>query len=106
VAVDHRADADDCTRFDGVRDADDDAADDFDDGSRGADGMTAVVSGVTVTASGAERALSGPPTVNAASSRVCGPFDIEGSGALQSKSADDAEGAHEAPRSSDLEPST
>jgi hypothetical protein len=106
-AVDHRADVEDCTKLDDVRDADDDAVDDLDDvGSRGVDGMTAVVSPVTVTVSGAERTLSGPSTVKAASSSVCVPRDIEGSGAEQSKSAVDVEFVHEAAASSDLEPST
>ncbi len=106
-AVDHRAGVEDCTTLDDVRDADEGPVDDLDDvGSKGADGMTAVVSGATVTVSGAERTLSGPSTVKAASSSVCVPLDIEGSRAVQSKSAVDAEFVHEAAASSDLEPST
>jgi hypothetical protein len=68
-AVDH-SDVEDCAREDDVLDADDEAVDGFDDGCGDADGTTAVVSPVTVTVSGAERALSGPSTVKVASSSV------------------------------------
>jgi hypothetical protein len=105
-AVDHNADVEDCIEPDDVRDADGDAVDDLDDGSRGGDGMSAVVRAVTVTVIAAERTLSAPPTMKAASSSVCVPFDSEGSGATQSKSAVDAEGVQAAPPSSDLVPST
>jgi hypothetical protein len=107
-AVDQSADIEDVKEVDDVRGADDGGTGDLDDiDCEGADGgATVVVTGATVTLRGVERALSGPSTMKVASSSVCGPLDIEGSGALQSKSAVDAERVQEAPVSSDLEPST
>jgi hypothetical protein len=106
--VDQRAGVEDVKELDDVRGADDGGVEDLDDiGCEGADGgATVAVTGATVTLRGVERALSGPSTRKVASSSVCVPLDIEGSGALQSKSAVDAECVQEAPVSSDLEPST